>query len=316
MKHPGTLAWSRCWLQGAVAAGVLCVVAGANAQDGSVSVPGVALPTQPAPSLVVTPADIAAGKHPALMAGEFLTYDIGWGFITAGHGTLEVSPKAEHNGITAWQVVMTAKTTSFMDKIYKIRDRYTAWFTADLSRSLEYDQKQHEGDTIRDMQVIFDAEKLEACRVLNKNAEKPVKIQPGTFDPLASLFFFRSQTFKVGDIINIPVSDGKFSVMGTAKVIAEEKVETDAGEFDTYKVEPDTKDLAGVFKKSKGAKLFIWVTKDARHLPVKISSKVFIGSFTAELTSIKREGDLPAIIPFRGLTNPRVTSAVPRTGRG
>ena len=84
---------------------------------------------------------------------------------------------------------------------------------------------------------------------------------------------------------------------GTAKIIAEEKVETDAGEFDTYKVEPDTKDLAGVFKKSKGARLFIWVTKDARHIPVKISSKVFIGSFTAELTSITRAGDKPPAVP-------------------
>ena len=70
-------------------------------------------------------------------------------------------------------------------------------------------------------------------------------------------------------------------------------------------MEPDTKDLAGVFKKSKGAKLFIWVTKDAQHLPVKISSKVFIGSFTAELTSIKRDGDLPAAIPVLSEAPPK-----------
>ena len=304
MKCPGLLTRILPWFQAAAVVVVLSIV-GAGAQETPVIVQGVALPSQPAPPLVATSADVAAGKHPAVMPGEILTYDICWGFITAGHGMLEVSPKTNHNGTPAWQVVMTANTTSFMDKIYKIRDRYEAWITADLSHSLEYNQQQHEGDSIRDMHVVFDTEKLEACRILNQNAEKPVKIQPGTFDPLASLFFFRSQTFKVGDLINIPVSDGKFSVMGTAKIIAEEKVATDAGEFDTYKVEPDTKDLAGVFKKSKGAKLFIWVTKDARHLPVKISSKVFIGSFTAELASIKREGDNPSAIPVLSEASPK-----------
>ena len=186
MKRPGSLMRILPWLRGATAAFVLSA-AGAGAAEAPVMVQGVALPSQPAPPLVATSADIAAGKHPAVMPGEILTYDISWQFITAGHGTLEVLPKTDHNGTPAWQVVMTANTTSFMDKIYKIRDRYEAWIAADLSRSLEYNQQQHEGESIRDMHVVFDAEKLEASRILNQNAEKPVKIQPGTFDPLASL---------------------------------------------------------------------------------------------------------------------------------
>jgi hypothetical protein len=38
-----------------------------------------------------------------------------------------------------------------------------------------------------------------------------------------------------------------------------------------------------VFKKSRNASLRIWVSADEKHIPVRISSKVVVGSFTAEL---------------------------------
>jgi hypothetical protein len=55
-------------------------------------------------------------------------------------------------------------------------------------------------------------------------------------------------------------------------------------------VEPQLKHIGGVFKKSKDARLQIWVTTDKRHLPVRIKSKVIVGSFVAELVSFE-EGD-------------------------
>ncbi len=266
----------------------------------------------PSPSVTapsgVPAAEPAMKPHPLIRTGETLSYRIGWGFITAGYGTLEVLPLTEHDGIPAWQFVLSANTTPFVDKLYKVRDRYETWVAADMSHALEYNQAQHEGSAISDLHVIFDWVAMEARRTRNDEAKKPVKIQPGTFDPLSALFAFRTQTFKLGDTITIPVSDGKFFVSGTAKVIAEEKIETPAGEFDTYKIEPDIKDLAGVFKKSKGAKIFVWVTRDRQHIPVKVSSKVYIGSFFAELTGIERRIDPPAPKTATALTPPAVAS--------
>ena len=82
-----------------------------------------------------------------------------------------------------------------------------------------------------------------------------------------------------------PVTDGKKSVIGKAMVVKKERIQVPGGSFDTYLVEPDLKDLGGVFRKSKNAKLEVWVTSDARHIPVKIKSKVIVGSFVAELIS-------------------------------
>jgi hypothetical protein len=41
-----------------------------------------------------------------------------------------------------------------------------------------------------------------------------------------------------------------------------------------------------VFEKSENAKIQIWVTADKRRMPVKIKSKVLVGSFVGELVSV------------------------------
>jgi hypothetical protein len=54
-------------------------------------------------------------------------------------------------------------------------------------------------------------------------------------------------------------------------------------------VEPNLEHIGGVFKKSKDAKLKIWVTADSRRIPVKIKSKVAVGSFVGELMSVENK---------------------------
>jgi len=54
-------------------------------------------------------------------------------------------------------------------------------------------------------------------------------------------------------------------------------------DYDTYLVEPDLKDVRGVFEKSRKSRLRLWITADEQRLLVKIKSKVVVGSFTGTL---------------------------------
>jgi hypothetical protein len=47
------------------------------------------------------------------------------------------------------------------------------------------------------------------------------------------------------------------------------------------------KTLSGVFKKSPKGILRVWYSNDKRRIPIKISSKVVVGSFTAKLKNAK-----------------------------
>jgi hypothetical protein len=115
--------------------------------------------------------------------------------------------------------------------------------------------------------------------------EGSIPIQSESFDPLSVFYAFRSHTLTEDLIIRIPVTDGKKCIVTHAKVIGRETVQVPSGSFDTFLVEPEMELIDGVFKKSKNAKLHIWVTADSRQMPVRIKSGVKVGSFVAELVS-------------------------------
>ena len=58
--------------------------------------------------------------------------------------------------------------------------------------------------------------------------------------------------------------------------------------YDTFLMEPELKHIGGVFEKSKNAKIKLWITADKRRIPVKIKSKVIVGSFVGELISAEK----------------------------
>ena len=108
---------------------------------------------------------------------------------------------------------------------------------------------------------------------------------PGTFDPLSVFFAFRTFDLDANREIIVPVTDGKKCIRGIARVIGREKIDVEGIEYDAYLVEPDLEHIGGVFKKKQGSKLRIWVTADDKHIPVRIKSKVSVGSFIADLVS-------------------------------
>ena len=217
--------------------------------------------------------------------GEKLTFQVNWSFIPAGEAVLEVLPVETINGVKSYHFVMTAKTNSFADIFYKVRDRIDAYTDIEMNHTILYKKRQREGRTKRDVIVNFDWKKGEAQYSISGKKRNPISILPGTFDPLAVFYAFRLHNLKKGIELQIPVTDGKKCVIGKARVIRRERIEVPIGIYDTYLVEPDLEHIGGVFRKSKDAKLQIWVTADNRRIPLRIKSKVIVGSFVAELIS-------------------------------
>jgi len=222
--------------------------------------------------------------------GEKLTFQARWSFIIVGEAVLEVMPLKRIGGTSRRHFLMTAKTNKFADVFYKVRDRIDAYTDTGMTHAVLY-RKRKQGKSKRDVLVDFDWKKKEARYSNFGEKRKPVSILPGSFDPLSVFYAFRLRELKENLEIRIPVTDGKKCVMGTAKVIRREKITLPSGKiYDTYLVEPELKHIGGVFEKSKKAKLKIWVTADARRMPVKIKSKVIVGSFVAELVKAERAG--------------------------
>ena len=219
--------------------------------------------------------------------GEKLTFQIKWAFIPAGEVIFEILPFQTIKGIKSYHFVLTAKTYELTDIFYKVRDRIDAYTDTEMTHSILY-KKRKTGKSKRDIVVDFNWEKREVQYSNFGEKIKPVSLLPGSFDPLSVFYAFRLHDLKENIKLETPVTDGKKCVIGTARVLKREKIEVAGGIYDTYLIEPDLKHIGGVFKKSKNANLLIWVTADKRRIPVKIKSKVAVGSFVGELTSVER----------------------------
>ncbi|TVQ97685.1 MAG: DUF3108 domain-containing protein [Desulfovibrionales bacterium] len=215
--------------------------------------------------------------------GEVLNYQVRWGVVPAARATLEVHAVVDIDGQPARHFVMTAQTNAFADLFYRYRNHIDAFTDLDMTGTLLFQKREVERKRHRSMDVRFDWDTLETQVMENGAPGEGVQFQPGTFDPLSIFYVFRSMPLEVGSELLVPVSDGKKLVDGIARVRKREVISVDGREFDCFLVEPDLRDLGGVFRKSPDAVLQIWVTADTLRIPVRIRSQVAVGAFTAEL---------------------------------
>ena len=237
-------------------------------------------------------APVLAAADTSLVPGERLTYQIYWSFIPAARATLEIAPNGENSVKGAvYHFTMTARTLPVLDMIYKYRERIDSYVAAGVQYSLRYKRVQ-ESSHPRDILVDFDWNKGRVqYRNFGKSSE-PIRVRPGTLDPLSALYYIRSQPMTERFVFERWVTDGKKLSLAKASFVQKETLTIHGKNYQTIKVEPDLRDVKGVFEKSPGAKLFIWLTDDSRKLPVKVKSKVKVGSFIAEL--IEEESVIPS----------------------
>jgi hypothetical protein len=221
------------------------------------------------------------------LPGESLKFEVYWTVIPAGEVILEVRPMETLNGVACYRFTLKARTSEAVDVFYKIRDTIDAYADSEMTRSLFY-RKQQEGRSRRDIKVEFDWAKGETRYSNFEEKRDPVPLLPGSFDPLSIFYAFRAHGLTDGKEIYVPVTDGKRCVLGTTRVIRRERVEVAGTFYDTFLVETDMKDVGGTFEKTPKANLLIWVTADEDRIPVRIKSRVKVGSFVAELVSWKR----------------------------
>jgi hypothetical protein len=198
----------------------------------------------------------------------------------------------ELQGVEAYHFVMTARSNSFIDIFFKVRDRIDSYTDARMNHSLFYRKDQKEGKTRRKISVDFDWEKNESTYVNFDTEPKVISLLPGSFDPLSVFYFSRLYDFQKNEAFERPVTDGEKNLMGILRVLGRETVSVPAGTFEALVLEPDLKNVEGVFSKKQRAKIKLWVTDDERRLLVQMKSKAMVGSFVAQLVSVEGHDSL------------------------
>jgi hypothetical protein len=231
-------------------------------------------------------APLAYTQSSSLPQKETLNYNIEWRLFTAGKAKVELVPIAgSRPGI---QANLHVESSGIVSKLFKVEDDYAALLNPSYcAQSLQ--MTTHEGNRLRETRVAFDAENKKASYlerdrarnnaiVLAQEAEIPACVH----DVLGGLFFIRALNLEPGQTAQVPVSDGKKSVMVKVEAQAREDVKTPEGTFKTVRYEVYLFNGA-LYKRS--AHLNLWLSDDRRRLPVQIRVRMTftIGTITLQL---------------------------------
>ena len=216
--------------------------------------------------------------------GQTLHYTAEWRLWNAGVATVKMEAAGSEQKISA-----TADSIGFVSLLYKVTDRFEAYFDRKSFCSTHIYKHSEEGLHKRDTNIRFDQQRKKAVldeKNLKKNETKHTEEDiPGCVtDVISAIFYVGSLPLEVGQVYTFPLNDGGKTVDVKAYVRAREDIKTDAGTFHTIRVEPEA--ASGVLK-GKG-KAWIWYTDDANHTPVQMRTRMFWGMLTFKLTRIDR----------------------------
>jgi hypothetical protein len=221
-----------------------------------------------------------------LPARETLEYTIEWRLVTAGKAHLAWTPTPHHSA-PGWQADLHLESTGLVSKLFKVNNDYISNLEADLCSAGSY-LKAEEGSRHKETRVTFDRETHKA-EYLEKDLDKntvvnthDIDIPACVHDVLGGLYALRTLNLQPGQTTQLPVSDGKRSVLARVEAQQREDIKTPAGAFKTIRYEAFL--FNDVLYRRYGH-LYVWLTDDARKLPVQIRVRLqlTIGTITLQL---------------------------------
>ncbi|MGH7557568.1 MAG: DUF3108 domain-containing protein [Gemmatimonadota bacterium] len=217
----------------------------------------------------------------AFKPGERLEYAVSYGPVPAGSMALEVVELTTYAGRPAYHFASEIESNRAVSYVYQIDSKEDAWLDAERLYSLRYKRESVENDRSHDRDYTFDQERH--LRIEPDGDSLPAS--PRAVDQLSMIYYLRLLPYQAGARFTLRNQADPDDNPITVRVLKKERVKVPAGTFEAWVVELELVTDSGVFK--KGGDNRIWLTADERHLPVKLSSKVGLGSFQAELVSYR-----------------------------
>ena len=231
------------------------------------------------------PASAARKERPVpFAAGEKLSYDVSWSsYVTAGNATLSVVEKKPSYGSTAYYVVAEGQPTSLLSRLYDLyykADSLIDVYTLLPQRGSVFSK---EGRRERMKTTLFNHQANTATYEVKTRTlvTKDLKIPPYSQDPLSAIYVLRALALKAGDKFSLPICDAGETFRVQISVAAPEVVKSGIGELRAWRVTPTLPPEQAKTTR----RLTLWISDDARRLPVKMQAQLAVGSFDLTLRS-------------------------------
>jgi hypothetical protein len=244
------------------------------------------VPPKPAAPLVEKPVPFATG--------ETLAYDISWAsFLTAATATVTVREKRESYGSTAYYIVAEGQPTALLSALYRLyykADTLLDAFTLLPQRGSLYSReggRQRMRSTLFEQQARkaqYEVQTASGANELKTDAPpRALSLPAYTQDPLSAIFVIRAMELKAGQTMSMPVSLNGDTLKVQVSVGEPETIASGLGQLRCWKVTPTLFDAKG---QPDARKLTLWISDDARRLPVALQAELPVGRFGLTLRDV------------------------------
>ena len=218
-------------------------------------------------------------------AKQTLTYAVDWRVFPAGIATFHLE---QAGGME--RIVATGQSTGAVNLLFRVNDRFESYLNRETGCSTSFNKVLEEGRRQANSSLRFLSS--EGKQVLDeKNLVKgtvkhqEASIPPCVTDLMSAIFYGGTQPIAPGESFHMPLADGMRVIDVTMKAEAREQITTQAGTFQTIRVQPSAD--AGVVK-NRG-NIWIWYTDDDRHMPVQMRARLFWGTLTLRLAKVEEK---------------------------
>jgi len=251
-----------------------------------------AAPARPLPDGVRVPV-YSPGPMP-FHPGQQLIYQASWIGIPAASG--RVALHADHGDPGLLSAEIWISTNRLTDKLYRMRDYLREDFTAASLKPTEMNIRQNEGRRHDTFKVTFDHRDHVVTLIKHgprgQETHKFISYNPS--GPVSGAMMALSQPLEIGDSLSFDSFSGTTRYVFKLDVVGRQRIDTPLGEFDAFRIVPSVTYLSEGKINDEVQDTTLWVSADARRLPLRIESAVFIGTVRIDLVKVIGDASAPA----------------------
>lgn len=215
--------------------------------------------------------------------GERLEYDVSWSnYVSAGTVVLQVAEKRPSFSSMAYYIAAEATPSSLVSRIYTLY--YKADTLLDVYSLLPQRGSiySREGKRQRMKVTSFDhgAKRARFDMQTTTTMTRELSVSPVTHDALSAIYALRAAPLRPGDHVRMPISDGGHLYQADFAVGGVETLKIGGVDMQALRIVPAIRDEDG---KAVGGGATLWVTNDARHVPLRLEAPLTAGRFVLSL---------------------------------
>ena len=216
--------------------------------------------------------------------GEELIFEVRWMGLLAGYASMAVRGQTRRGGRDVYHIRSQAESSRFFSVFYYVRDLGETFMDVERLYPWYFHLDQQEGSRIAQRTVIFDQTRGIAVYTKGQEAPKEVEVPLGVQDSLSSFYLLRTLPLQVGEPASMKTFANGRTYDVEIHVLRREKVEAYRGPVETLVVRPVM--TFQEILRQKG-EVLIWLTDDARRMPVRMRTAIKVGAIEATLVDVR-----------------------------